>query len=128
MNAAYLEHINLTVPDAKRTASMLTQLFDWSIRWQGESIHNGYTIHVGAEHSYIALFTHDKQMENQEESYFRHLGLNHLGVVVNDLDATEKRVIDAGFKTHSHGDYEPGRRFYFHDHDNLEIEVISYAT
>jgi len=30
------------------------------------------------------------------------------------------------FKTYSHGDYEPGRRFYFDDKRGLEIEVVSY--
>ncbi|MEM7190453.1 MAG: VOC family protein, partial [Pseudomonadota bacterium] len=24
-------------------------------------------------------------------------------------------------------DYEPGRRFYFADHDGIEFEVVSYA-
>jgi len=46
--------------------------------------------------------------------------------VVDDLDAVETRVKDAGFATHSHADYEPGRRFYFNDADNIEIEVVTY--
>ncbi len=32
-----------------------------------------------------------------------------------------------GSQTHSHADYEPGRRFYFHDEDGIEFEVVSYA-
>lgn len=55
------------------------------------------------------------------------LGLNHLGIVVDDLDSAEKRILAAGFKTRSHGDYEPGRRFYFEDGDGLEFEVIAYC-
>jgi catechol 2,3-dioxygenase-like lactoylglutathione lyase family enzyme len=53
--------------------------------------------------------------------------LNHVGVVVEDLDATEAKVRAAGFAPHSHADYEPGRRFYFHDRDGIEFEVVSYA-
>jgi hypothetical protein len=53
-------------------------------------------------------------------------GLNHIGVVVYDLDATEAHVKSLGLKTHSHGDYEPGRRFYFDTPHDVEIEVISY--
>jgi len=53
-------------------------------------------------------------------------GLNHIGVVVEDLDAVEAKVLAAGLKTTNHGDYEPGRRFYFHDHDGIEFEVVSY--
>jgi hypothetical protein len=37
--------------------------------------------------------------------------LNHIGVEVDDLDATEARVVAAGLKPFSHADYEPGRRF-----------------
>ena len=53
-------------------------------------------------------------------------GMNHLGVVVSDLDATEEKVKALGLETHSHADYEPGRRFYFNDHDGTEWEVVSY--
>ena len=31
-----------------------------------------------------------------------------------------------GLTPFSHGDYEPGRRFYFFDPDGIEYEVISY--
>jgi hypothetical protein len=47
--------------------------------------------------------------------------------VVEDLDLIEKRVIAAGFAPYNHGDYEPGKRFYFNDHDDIEYEVVSYA-
>jgi predicted enzyme related to lactoylglutathione lyase len=53
-------------------------------------------------------------------------GLNHIGVVVADLEATEARVKAAGYVPENHADYEPGRRFYFHDHNGVEIEVVSY--
>jgi len=48
-------------------------------------------------------------------------------VIVDDLAAAERRVLDAGFVTHSHQTYDPGSRFYFHDYDNVEYEVLSYA-
>jgi catechol 2,3-dioxygenase-like lactoylglutathione lyase family enzyme len=54
-------------------------------------------------------------------------GLNHIGVVVEDLDAIEAKVKEAGFHPHNHADYEPGRRFYFDGPDDIEIEVVSYA-
>jgi catechol 2,3-dioxygenase-like lactoylglutathione lyase family enzyme len=53
--------------------------------------------------------------------------LNHIGVQVDDLDATEARVIAAGLLPFSHADYEPGRRFYFLDPDGIEYEVVSYT-
>ena len=46
--------------------------------------------------------------------------------VVDDLAATEQRVIAAGLKPFNHGHYEPGRRFYFLDHDGIEFEIVAY--
>ena len=128
MHESVLEHINLTVPDPLATASMLCDLFGWRIRWQGEAINGGFTAHVGGTHSYLALYSHEKRSENITDSYFRLHGLNHIGVVVEDLEEVERKVKKLGLTPHSHADYEPGRRFYFHDATGLEIEVISYES
>jgi len=55
-------------------------------------------------------------------------GLNHIALVVDDLGAVEKRVRAEGLEPHNYGDYAPGRRFYFHDTDGVEYEVVSYAA
>lgn len=128
MTPATLEHANLSVSDPARTAQMLVDLFGWHIRWQGDAISGGHTVHVGTDHGYLALYTQAGQMtEPQQDSYRTVGGLNHIGVVVPDLDAAEARVRGAGLEPHSHQDYEPGRRFYFHDDDGIEFEVVSYA-
>lgn len=36
-------------------------------------------------------------------------------------------MVAAGFTPFNHGDYEPGRRFYFLDGDGIEYEIVSYA-
>ena len=128
MNESRLEHVNLTVADPRATADRLSGLFGWRVRWQGEALHGGFTVHVGADDSYIALYTQGDVVEDGSRSYDRLLGLNHLGIVVDDLEATERRVVDAGLEPRSHAAYEPGRRFYFEDGDGLEIEVVSYAA
>jgi len=121
-------NINLTVSDPDATASMLVELFDWHIRWSGEAIHAGYTVHVGGTDTYIALYSSGQSQIPIPDNgtYHSLMAMNHLGIVVDDLDATENKVKAAGFETYSHGDYEPGRRFYFDDKQGLEIEVISY--
>lgn len=126
MSAAMLEHVNVTVSNPEQTAELLCNLFDWQIRWQGNSILGGRTVHVGTEQAYIAVYTHGKNGTDSRSSYETRGALNHIGVVVEDLDATEQRVINAGFKPHNHGDYEPGRRFYFNDRDEIEFEVVAY--
>lgn len=126
---AHLEHVNITVADPSAAAAWLGTVFGWKVRWKGEpgaSIHAGTSWHVGGEADYVALYSPPNQTEPTAGSYYVHGGLNHIGVVVDDLDAAEARVKSAGFEPHSHADYEPGRRFYFHDHDGIEWEVVSY--
>lgn len=125
---ATLEHVNFTVSDPVKTAQMLCDLLDWKIRWQGEAIHGGTTVHVGSEDTYLAVYSLGKIKPGRDDSYSTRGGLNHIGIVVADLDAVEARVLAMGFETHSHADYEPGRRFYFRDADQIEYEVVSYAA
>ena len=126
--SATLEHANVTVTDPVKTAAWLCDVFDWHIRWQGEAIDSGHSIHVGNATSYLALYNPGKELGTPGSSYATRGGLNHVAVVVDDLDSTETRVRDAGFKPGEHHDYEPGERFYFRDHDGIEFEVVSYAS
>ncbi len=123
MAAGMLEHVNVTVTDPQRTADMLCRLFGWKKRWEGPAKLGGYTVHVGTDDAYVAIYRYPPDnvpaIDNGR--------LNHIGVVVDDLEAAEQRVKDAGYLPHLHGDYEPGRRFYFDDHDGIEFEVVSYA-
>ena len=51
--------------------------------------------------------------------------VNHVGIVVDDLDEIEQRVRSVGFEPHMRANYEPWRRFYFFDDMGPEIEVVS---
>lgn len=121
-----LEHVNVTVADPDRTAALLCTLFDWQVRWSGPGMTTGRTVHVGGADSYVALFSYGDAVRGQEESYRTLAGLNHIAVVVDDLEATETRVRKAGYQPANHADYEPGRRFYFREANGIDIEVVSY--
>lgn len=127
---AQLEHVNITVSDPRKTAQMLIDLFGWHIRWEGSAMSGAsYTVHVGTDDTYVAVYSGSdpaQTVPKADASYQTRGGLNHLGVVVDDLDVVEAKVKSLGLEAHSHADYEPGRRFYFHDPDGVEIEVISY--
>lgn len=125
--AAKLEHVNVTVSDLDRSVKLVEELFGWHTRWRGASIHNGESAHVGDDETYVALYQHARQAKGAADTYTTTGGLNHIGVLVDDLDGVEAKVIAAGLTPHNHADYEPGRRFYFDDHDGTEWEVISYA-
>ncbi|UWR24088.1 VOC family protein [Sulfitobacter sp. S190] len=123
---ARLEHANITVSDPQATAGWMKQIFGWDVRWQGDAMMGGHTIHVGTDAQYIALYSPGDTAKRGTADYSQVAALNHLAVVVDDLDATEEAVKSLGFKTGNHADYEPGRRFYFHDADRIEFEVVQY--
>ena len=127
MAAARLEHVNMTVTDPQATAAWIERVFGWKIRWEGPGMTTGYTVHIGDDDSYVALFTYPETPEPKENSYVTKGGLNHWAVVVDDLEAVEERVRAEGFDPKNHASYEPGRRFYFDDADGIEIEVVQYG-
>lgn len=126
MSVARLEHANITVRDIAKTAKWMGEVFGWETRWEGPSIHNGRSAHVGGADSYLALYQSPNALAEPVDSYNTRAALNHLAVVVDDLDATEVKVTAAGFTPNSHANYEPGRRFYFDDDDGVEYEVVQY--
>lgn len=124
-----LEHANVTVSDPDATAAWLADVFGWSVRWRGPAIHGGRSIHVGNAESYVALFCPGETRSTDADSYHTAGMLNHLAVFTDeDIDAVEARVRTAGFTPVNHGDYAPGRRFYFRDRDNIEWEVASHQA
>lgn len=124
---ARLEHVNITVSDVAATARWLGAVFGWRVRWEGPSLNDGFTAHVGEDETYVALYAPPQTADRTDVPFATLGGLNHVGVVVDEaLDAVEARVKAAGFAPHSHADYEPGRRFYFDDADGIEWEVVSY--
>lgn len=126
MTNARIEHVNITVTDPQRSAELMQRLFGWEVRWQGPSMLGGETIHVGGEADYLALYTND-ETRAADPRFSKSKPLNHIGVVVDDLDAVERKVAAAGLEPFGHGDYEPGRRFYFFDWNGIEFEVVSYG-
>ena len=122
MPTGYLEHANITVSDPDRSSALLQKLCGWHERWRGPSQLGGWTIHVGGERDYIALYTHSSPIPR----YAKGQPLNHVALVVDDLDGAEAIIKDAGLIPFSHDDYEPGRRFYFFDWDGIEFEMVSY--
>jgi catechol 2,3-dioxygenase-like lactoylglutathione lyase family enzyme len=123
MPTGYLEHANITVSDPDRSSALLQKLCGWHERWRGPSQLGGWTIHVGGERDYIALYTHSSPIPR----YAKGQPLNHVALVVDDLDGAEAIIKEEGLIPFSHGDYEPGRRFYFYDWDGIEFEMVSYA-
>jgi catechol 2,3-dioxygenase-like lactoylglutathione lyase family enzyme len=122
MPAPRLEHVNVTVADPEAAARLMQDLFGWEVRWRGPALNGGRTVHVGSSDHYLALYA----PPGGGPSFPKGQPLNHIGVEVDELEATEARVVAAGLQPFAHGDYEPGRRFYFLDANGIEYEVVSY--
>lgn len=120
-----LEHVNITVSDARRAAALIEKVFGWRIRWEGPARSDGHTVHIGTEHQYLALYA--PPPTGAASGFAKGRPLNHVAIEVDDLDSVEARVLEAGLTPFEHGAYEPGRRFYFLDHDGIEFEVVSYS-
>ena len=120
-----IEHVNLSVSDAAAAAAAVQAIFGWRVRWSGAGRNGLPVYHVGTDDHYLALST-DSDVPPGTAAYPKGRPLNHVAIEVDDLDALEARVIAAGFQPFEHGDYEPGRRFYFLGPDEIEFEVVSY--
>ncbi|ANY21232.1 Glyoxalase-like domain protein [Tsuneonella dongtanensis] len=123
MPTARLEHVNISVTDADRTADLVARLTGWHRRWEGPSLDNGRSIHLGDDRAYVAIHTSPRITGNFSKS----VPMNHIGIAVDDLAAAEAIVSDAGLEPFNHGEYDPGpRSFYFYDWDGIEWEIVCY--
>ena len=121
--SARLEHVNISVTNGNRTADFIAALTGWRRRWEGPSLDNGRSIHLGTDDAYIAIHTSPRVRGNFGKS----VPMNHVGIAVADLAAAEAIVADAGLAPFNHGQYDPGpRSFYFLDWDGIEWEIVSY--
>lgn len=123
MPKALIEHVNLTVSNLERSTRLLESLCGWRVRWRGPSQMGGETIHVGSDSAYIAIYSDGRDHAGQSKGR----PLNHVGLLVDDLEAAEETVFAHGLLPFGHDSYDPGGRFYFLDWDGIEFEVVSYA-
>lgn len=122
----FLEHVNLTVSDLERSIDFYCRLFDYRVRWRGETTDGMPAAHVGDERHYLALFE-TQRTELAAQDYHR-VGLNHFGFVVADLQAAKERLEALGVAPTMEADYHPGRRLYFLDPDAVEVELVDYGA
>lgn len=124
MPTATLEHVNISVTDGPRAADLIAKLTGWHRRWEGPSLDNGRSIHLGDERAYVAIHTSPRITGN----FVKSVPMNHIGIAVEDLDEAEATVWSAGLTPFNHSDYDPGpRSFYFFDWDGIEWEIVCYA-
>ncbi len=120
----FIEHVNLSVSDLEKSIAFYRELFGFEIRWKGFTSDGQPAAHVGDERSYLALFQAVEPGTAGKD--YQAVGFNHFGFAVDNLDDLRGRLSRMGISPHLEGDYEPGRRLYFHDHDGIEVELVQY--
>lgn len=120
----FIEHVNLSVSDLTRSITFYRELFGLKVRWEGTTSNGAPAAHVGDDRSYLAFF--QAAQAGKAEKDYGAVGLNHFGLVVDDLASVKERLASKGIDPHLEADYEPGRRLYFLDPDGVEVEVVAY--
>lgn len=123
-----LEHANISVLDLDRAVKFITTaLPHFRIRGGDQSQHPGW-LHIGTDETYISL-THSPDAQRGKRANYHDLGVNHLGVVVDDVDGVVARLREAGYRQSPTMEVTPWRkRYYFFDEDDMEWEFIEYLT
>lgn len=127
----YLEHANISVSDLDEAVRFFTAAFpEFRIRGRGRAETPGNErdwLHFGDETSYLAIEEATNGSSNHRT--YRNPGINHIGFVVDDLEATAARLKNAGFAENMRDDSHPSRkRIYYYDGDGNEYEFVEYTT
>lgn len=126
-----LEHANITVPNID-AAIRFIQLAapDFKVRHDAISGIGYRWVHIGNEHSYIALQAiHPGHSGVQPNPTYVNYGVNHLALRIDNAETVEANLLAQGYRqngpmisdTHRH-------RLYFYDDMGLEWELIEYTS
>jgi len=126
-----LEHLNITVPGIDAALEFIKVVVPGFTVRRDELSERGYRwAHIGNEHSYIALQEPHPGFDpkSPHEAYRNH-GVNHIGLIIDDAAATEKLLLEKGFKPNGPMMNDTYRkRIYFFDHTGLEWEMVEYLS
>lgn len=128
--AARLDHANLSVRDIDGTIRFLQAAFpEFVVRGGGTGPSGARWVHIGTEHTYIALSEATEASSTEWVPYSGQPGLNHLGFEVDDADALRDRLRAAGYRDSTVPNAHPARtRVYFYDADGNDWEFVQYLV
>lgn len=129
---AYVEHANITVRDLDEAVRFLTTAIPhWRVRGRGLSSpgpNQRPWLHLGDDNTYIAL-EQATEPEAEGRRRYRGVGINHIGIVVDDAAAVHQRLQAAGYSEGFQADPHPQRtRLYYTDSDGNEWEFVEYFS
>ncbi|MGR5064123.1 VOC family protein [Photobacterium sp. DNB22_13_2] len=124
----YVEHANITVCNIDLTVEFIqTALPSFAIRHCGQGDLYRWC-HIGTELSYLAL-QEVVERESVDRTPYRDSGINHIGLVTDDIESVKARLLAAGYKENEMEASHPWRkRIYFWDPNGIEWEFIEYLS
>jgi len=133
MNPHRLEHLNVTLTDLDRATRALQAIVPtWSVRgagtWQDDDGRPVAWRHVGDDFQYLALYA--TPPGQALSAHGRGNAFNHLGLVVDDLDAALERLraLDIPLD-HVGGSTEHRRSAYVMiEPERLQVELVAYDS
>jgi catechol 2,3-dioxygenase-like lactoylglutathione lyase family enzyme len=125
-----LEHANLTVRDIDATIRFLRTAFpEFRIRFDGRDSDGTRWVHVGTDHTYVALTQAGIAADRRSAPYSGAAGVNHLAYEVDDVEALRERLRSAGYRDSTVSNRHPYRkRVYFYDSDGNDWEFVQYLS
>ena len=125
-----LEHANLVVADLEGMTRFLQTAFpEFEIRQEGRSWRGRRWRHIGTQDNYLALTEASAESATNREPYAETPGLNHLGYEVDDVDALQRRLLEAGYRDSTVPNRHPHRkRVYFYDEEGNDWEFVQYLS
>ncbi len=128
--AIHLEHANLGVHDIDAMIGYLRTAFpEFRVRHDDTGADGRRWVHVGTDDTYLALNQADSDRPPPGHPYQGRPGMNHLGFVVDDVDALRSRMLAAGYEESTIPNSHPYRkRVYFYDPEGNDWEFVQYLS
>eukprot|EP01095_Lingulamoeba_sp_RSL-Kostka_P000742 TRINITY_DN1102_c0_g1_i2.p1 TRINITY_DN1102_c0_g1~~TRINITY_DN1102_c0_g1_i2.p1 ORF type:complete len:144 (+),score=47.37 TRINITY_DN1102_c0_g1_i2:60-491(+) len=124
---SYLEHVNITVESIDDAIEFLSVACPgFKVRSRGQQVSGVEWCHFGNNKFYLAL--QSKVLDQCNRKFYQNPGVNHCGIVVQDIDDVHKRYKELGYEFIFGRENQFRKRVYFYDQHNVEWEFIGYKT
>ena len=122
-----MEHANITVNNLQEAVNFFQTAFPhFKIRGGGNETREW--VHLGDDDTYIAI-NQAKYSDIKNGKNYDTIGINHIGFVVEDVEAIATNLLNAGYKRDFPKEVEQFRiRDYFADADGNQFEFVQYLS